>query len=353
MRHNELNEKIKDILCNHYGVFLSTSRLKTSKTNSLGFFGRTVHYHFILINGKQKFRIFAKVISKSDKPSCNTVYDTFTPTVSKEYYNLQILEKLISGNVTFIPQLIGLVNTQSYALLLLEHLEGYVNLSTMMSSFILPRRERITKIIKIGKYVLNELHVLQQNLSDVDSFSLEPECAILINKLSCIDSLSSRVKRNLSAKMVDHSGKLSLVRKGIIHADLGPRNIMIGHSDVIFLDWEAMQKNRFSLYDPCFFIISLLMRCVQGFISQPQLDHISRALFRHLIDLEKTETAMQEQFVRESVGFGKQLAQLHVLSAYERDLRARGLRFFLRQRRRQVQFLANMVNQDAQNDRIG
>lgn len=352
MQSDELADKIKDILCHHYGVSLSTSRLQISKTNLIGFSGRTVHYHLILTNGEQRFRTFGKVIPTGDKPSCNTVYGTFTPTVSTEYNNLQYLAKLTPEQEIFFPRLIELVNAQKYSLLLLEYLEGYSNLSTTLSSLILPRRERITQIIEIGKSVLNKLNALQGNFSDINYFSLEPECKALMDKLDRIYSLSSETKKNLSVSITERAGKLTRVRKGIIHGDLGPRNILIGRSDVVFLDWEAMQKNRFSLYDSCYFVISLLMRCVQVFISQSQLDHISMVLFRHMINLEKSEATMEEQFVRDGVWLGKYLAQFHVLSSYERQLREGGLHPFFRQRRRQIQFLVNMISRDAYDDKI-
>ena len=352
MPGDELTEKVKGALCHHYGIPSSTSRLQIKRTNLVSFFGRTVHYHLVLTSGEQRNRAFGKVIPKNDKPSCNSVYGTFTPTVLTEYENLQYLAKLIPENEIFIPRLIGLVNAQGYSLLLLEHLEEFSNLSTIMASSILPMRERITQIIKIGKSVLNKLSTLQGNFSNIGHSSLEPECKALMDKLDCICSLSSETRKNLSVNITERAEKLTRLRRGIIHSDLGPRNILIGRSGVVFLDWEAMQKNRFSLYDPCFFIVSLLMRCVQVFISQSQLDHISTVLFRHIIDLEKKSgVAMEEQSVRDSVWFGKQLAQLHVLSSYERDLGEGGLHPFIKQRRRQIQSLVNMVSRGVYNDK--
>ena len=223
-----------------------------------------------------------------------------------------------------------------------------------MSSMILPRRDRVRQIIKTGEAVLNKLNSWQGSFSDIKYFSLESECKALLDRLDRISSLSSQTKKRVSANLTERVGKLGRVRKGIIHGDLGSRNILIGRSNVVFLDWEAMQNNRFSLYDPCYFVVSLLMRCIQAFITQRQLAHVSMALFRHMTNLEqKLETIVEEESVQDSVWLGKHLAQLHVLSVYERDLRKGGLHSFLKQRRHQVEFLVNLINRDVYNDNIG
>jgi len=299
------------------------------------------------------YKAFAKVISVTSRPTCDSIYGTLTPTIIAEYSNLVHLNNTIHDKSDLFPRPIGLLHAPDYSLMLAEYMERYSSLSAVMLSFVLPRPQRTQEIVKVGISVLDKFGQLQKALFNPEYSSPDLECKLMLGKLSHSYSLSSQARSELASVIEQASARGSIrIRKGIIHGDLGPRNILIGQSGVVFLDWEAMQSNCMPLYDCCYFVITLVMRCVQLGIPPSQLNYISSALFRHVADLETQLDSCNKTdlFTRKDIWLGKCMALLQVLSAYERDAEGGGYYPLLRQRGRQIQYLQDVLGREMLDD---
>jgi hypothetical protein len=141
----------------------------------------------------------------------------------------------------------------------------------------------------------------------------------------------------------------TLARRGVVHGALGMRNIMMGRSNVSFIDWEFMEHEAISIYDPCYIATMVLMRGVRLFVPRSKLDRISDSLFEHIECMEErlTETK-NEAFIRDVLWFGKCLAMIDTLWAYEGSEGSR-LKALLGQQRRKIKYLAYRLEKEAKN----
>lgn len=331
--------EVKRILCRHWGVAEATSQLHVRRVNTLGLLGARSHYRFRVRCGHVRFEAFGKVAFPNERLECHSGYGRFPADLHREYANLVRLLS-IPGGVRISPTPIELVQTDTLSICLAESLEGYANLSHMLTAMVLRRAHAAARVVDLGKLVLSNLASWQRTCSRVADFPLEAEHTALRERVDETESLSRQSKDRLVASFRARTSCPTQARKGMIHGDLGLRNILVSRPNVAFVDWEALQTDRLSLYDSTYFVVSLLMRCIQIYLRQAELEFVSTSLFRHLADLEaSTEPCLDAASASHNIWLARRLAEVHLLSRYEQDLANGGVRSLMRRRRRQVNFL--------------
>lgn len=333
----ESASRVTEILSRHFGLDAADCRLRVKRSNLLGWRGKTTHCDLTLICDTAVQMAFGKVIPHRAKPVCHTAYGDFTADAGTEYANLCWLAEAVPDEKHFHPSVIGLVPAGEMSLLLLERLSGYRNLSSMLSSRLLPRPGRVPWLIELGGRVLARLAEFQAAYSESGVALPKAECAAIRRRLESVMSLPAAVRDRLLTEVEALEENLGPVRKGILHGDLGPRNIEIG-PEIAFLDWEAMRRDGLLLYDAAYFVVTFLTRCVQMCLSRSQLEHIAEELWCQL----PTTGRAGDGHTR----LAQLMALCHVLSAYERDSGGGGLRPILKQRRRQISFLVSQLSRE-------
>jgi hypothetical protein len=242
-------------------------------------------------------------------------------------------------------------------LLLLEYLEGYSSPLSLLSSLrLFPRRT--PGIIRLGKDIVDKVYDLQRqapvicrplSYNDTDAIPCQPMPISVFEQLKRIKCLSIETKKALHTRINAIVSNQTLVRRGVIHGQLGMRNIMVSRSNILFIDWEYMQSEGFCLFDPCYMATMLLMRGVQLFIPRSQLDMINEHLFKHIKTREDslTETA-NRKFIGDALWFAKCVCMIDTLYDYERG-ECSLLKSLLRQQRRKIKYLAYDLENDARN----
>jgi hypothetical protein len=335
------------LLCRHFDVPEAGSRLRVSTLNRTGFFGQRRHYRVVLNHGARRFEAFGKVVTPDDQVTCHSPYGAFTPTPQTEQNNLQFLARSCPA-MPELPQLIGVAKAQDGYVYLFELVKAAKNLSTLLTSFLFRRTGRVARIITLGHRVLDGIHAWQRRCSELQYRTLDPERVALRSTIVAARSLLPAVRERLTAFVDNELPALSAVRTGVIHADLGPRNILVAASRITFVDWEAMQRHCLASYDPCYAATVLTTRCVQLFLSEGELQHIHGALLARVTGLEADAApGASRESITIQVRLGFRLARAHLLKRYEWDLAQGGRWSGLRQRRRQMNWLIRLMSEDS------
>jgi len=332
---------IKEALCKHFNMPADRSDLTTCEKRFPSLGGDQLrHYCFMLKDSRERHRAFGKVAGY----------------IEWEYRVLQYLMKTVpKGQRHIIGPPIALLKDGSHSLLLLEYLEGYSNPFTILNSLrLFPNRA--LNITRMGKYMLDEIYGLQKHapaiyrpvsLEDTDATPGQPLPIGVFKQIESIKSISIETKAALHNRINAILQNQIMVRRGMVHGSLGMRNIMVSRSNIAFIDWEYMQYEGLSIYDPCYIATMLLMKGVQLFVPRSKLDMISNSLFKHIEYLEDrlTETK-NETFIHDGLWFGRCLAMIDTLWQYERRKGSR-LKAALARERRQIEYLAYRIEKDA------
>ncbi len=331
---------VKEALCKHFNMFGDRSHLTTHEKHFLGLGGHEIHYYcFTLKDSKLNHRAFGKVNENNER----------------EYRALQYLMKAIPEEQRHIGSPIALLRHGSRSVLLLEYLEGYSNPFAMLNLWrLFPNR--VLKITRIGRHMLDKIYGLQKHfqtvyspvsLEDTNSTPGQPRPIGVFKQIESVTSISIEAKRALHARLNAILQNQIMVRRGVVHGALGMRNIMMSRSNISFIDWEYMQYEGLCIYDPCYIATMLLMKGVRLFIPRSKLDIMCDSLFKHIEDLENQLTQTKgETSVHDGLWFGKCLAMIDTLWQYERTEGSR-LKASLAQERRQISYLAYRIEKDA------
>jgi len=343
----KLHERsIKETLCNHFNTPFATSHLTIRERSFPGLGGGQFrYYYFTLRNNATTHRAFGKVAGH----------------LEREYQALQHLVKTIPEEHRHIGHPIALLRDGDQALLLLEYLEGYSNSFTIRSSLrLLPNT--YLSITRMGKYILDNIYGLQKHwkttysplsVEDIESTPGQPSPIGVLKQIDTTKALSMETKAALRTRISALLQNQCMVRRGLVHATLGVRNVMFSDSSIAFIDWAYMQEEGLCIFDPCYITTMLLMKGVQLFVPQATLDKINNSLFEHIGQLENqtwqanNNMCMQDPtFIRDGLWFGKTLAMIDTLWQYEQG-ESSWLRASLTQRHRQLRYLTHRIETDA------
>jgi hypothetical protein len=332
---------VKEVLCEYFNMPSNRSRLTIREKRFLGLGGNRSHYyHFALTDRKVKRCAFGKT----------------TPD-EREYRALQYLMKAIPEEQRNTSRPIALLKNGSHSLLLLEYLAGYSTpLSISNSSCLLPNMA--LNIIRIGKRIANKIYELQTHshagygplsFEDTDELPGQPLPISVFRQLEGIQSISTETKAALRGRMDSIVNNQTAVRRGVVHGQMGLRNIMMSRANILFIDWEYMLYRGFCLYDPCYMATMLLMRSVQLFVRRSELDVISSSLFGHIKQLEEhVAEPGNKKFIQDGLWFAKCLAMIDTLWEYEKTECSR-LTAFVGGTHRKIRYLAYHIERDAKN----
>jgi hypothetical protein len=333
---------VKEVLCKHFNTQSDRAHLTIREKQFAGLGGPQVHYyHFTLADRNAKHRVFGKI----------------SPSNEREYRALQYLMKTVSEEQKDIARPIALLKNGTHSLLLLEYLDGYSDPFSIAHALrLIPNRT--LNVTKVGRAILEKIYGLQQqyhtiysplSTADTDEVPGQPRPIAVAKQLESIKSLSRETKALLQSRINAIVDKRIPIRRGVVHGQMGLRNIMIRRSHIAFIDWEYMQTEGLCIYDACYIVIMLLMRSVELLITRSELAKISDFLFEHIRYLEDRLTEPgKKQFVRDGLSFAKRLGMIDTLWQYETGRRS-GLKALLRQRERKIRYLAYAIEKDAEN----
>lgn len=333
---------VKEVLCKYFNTPSNRSHLAVQERRFLGLGGDQFrYYHFTLTDGKQTHRAFGKTTLWHDR----------------EYRALHYLTKTIPEPQRNTSRPIASLTHRGYSLLLLEYLEGYSSPLSILSSLrLFPNRA--LNIIRLGKEIVDKIYDLQKHSpviytplssADTDATPGQPAPISVFEQLRRIKSLSVETKKTLHTRISAVVRTQTLVRRGLVHGQLGMRNIMVRRSNILFIDWEYMQSGGFCLFDPCYMAVMLLMRAVQLLISRPKLDLINQCLFQHIRMREEGLAAKSnEKFIDDGLWFGKCLSMVDTLYEYETGESSQ-LKAVVGQKHRKIKYLACHIEKDAAN----
>ncbi len=333
---------VKEVLCSYFNMPSDTSHLAIQEKRFLGLGGPQFrYYYFTLTDGKRTCRAFGKTTLHHDR----------------EYRALQYLTKTVPEQYRNTSRPIASLRQAGNSLLLLEYLEGYSSALSMVNSLrLFPKRA--LNIIGLGKHIIDKIFDLQEHspviytplsLKDTDEIPCQPVPISIFEELRRIKSLSIETKEALRTRINALLSNQTLVRRGLIHGQLGMRNILVNHSNVLFIDWEYMQSAAFCLFDPCYMAIMLLMRAVQLLISSSKLDIINDDLFERIRVREESLAAeANRRFVNDALWFAKCLSMVDTLYEYETGESSR-LKAVVGQKHRKIRYLACHIEKDAAN----
>jgi hypothetical protein len=333
---------VKGVLCQYFNMSSDRSRLAIQERHFLGLGGHQFRYYrFTLTDGEQQRRAFGKTTLNHDR----------------EYRALQYLTKTIPDGQRNTSRPIASLTHGGYSLLLLEYLEGYSSPLSLLSSLHLFSNSAVN-IRQLGKDIVDKIYDLQKqspiiyrplSYKDTEEMPCQPMPISVFEQLKRIKCLSIETKKALHTRINAIVNNQTLVRRGVIHGQLGMRNIMVSRSNILFIDWEYMQSEGFCLFDPCYMASMLLMRGVQLFIPRSKLDMINEQLFKHIQTREDslTETA-NRKFIADALWFAKCVSMIDTLYDYERGECSR-LKALLRQQRRKIRYLAYDLENNAKN----
>jgi len=334
---------VKEALCRHFKMASDKSHLAASEKRFTGLGGGQIHYYlFTLEDGRVARQAFGKLGGPNER----------------EYQALQHLTQRIPEEQGLFCRPITLLKEGNRTLLLLEYLEGYVNAFTLRHSLrMFPNRA--SNITKLGKAILDRIYCLQKHFpiayrpisaTDTDATPGQPSPIGVLKQLEGIKSLSSETKSALGGRVSDILKNEIAVRRGVIHGQLGMRNIMVKGSNIAFIDWEYMEPEGLCLFDPCYIVTMILMRSIQFFVLRPNLDRISSSLFQHIENLEeRVADAQSKRSIHDGLWLAKCLALIDTLWSYERT-ESGPLKALLTQERRKIDYLAQCLEQIAMND---
>jgi hypothetical protein len=333
---------VKEALCKYFNMPSDRSQLTIEEKHFRGLGGPQIHYyHLTLRNGKVKRCAFAKT----------------TPNYDREYRALQYLMKTIPEERRDTSRPIAFLTNRGHSLLILEYLEGYSSpLSILNSLCLFPNRA--LNITKLGKAIVDKIYDLQKHFpadytplsfEDIDELPGQPLPISVFKQLESIESISTETKTVLRNRIRSIVNNRVAVRRGVVHGQMGLRNIMIRRSNILFIDWEYMQAGGLCLYDPCYLATMLLMRSVQLFVCRFELDVISDCLFNHIKYLEEeVADARNQKFIEHGLWFAKCVAMVDTLWAYE-AAECGWSKAFLGQLGRKIKYLAYHIEKDAVN----
>ncbi len=332
---------VKKAMCAYFGVRPEKSRLSIHEKNAFSKMENCRHYNFVLSNGKKAYRAFGKA----------------SPNSGREYNNLRYLSEKLGGNQIVVPKAIGLVKDREYSILVVEYLEGYSRLfSAAQSLSLLPHCAR--GMLKIGRDVLNAIYELQGRfettynplaVKDIEQTPNQPWPVSISQQLIDVKGISEEVKQKLNNRINGIAKGGVRVRRGVVHGDLGLRNVMMSRDGISFIDWDYMQYRGSSLFDPCYFVIMVLMRCIQMCLLRPKVDLIGRALFEHTRKLEEGSWPVENrEGIKDGLWFEKCRAMIDTLWWYEK-MEKNWATSVLKQRWRQISYLTNQIKEEARN----
>src|ERR1017187_9694168 len=335
---------VKEALCRHFNMPPDRSHLTTCEKHFIGLGGNQFHYYrFTLKDGHVKRQAFGKLGGAN----------------AREYQALQHLMENIPDERRHFCRPIALLKDGNRSMLLLEYLEGYSNALSMANSLrLFP--SRASNITRLATDILDKIYGLQQHFplnysplssEDADAIPGQPVPTGIFKQLEDIKSLSIETKAAVRDRINAILKNQIPVRRGVIHGQLGMRNIMLNRSCISFIDWEYMESNGLCLYDPCYIATMALMRGVQLVVSRSKLNQMSDALFQHIEGLEeRLADAEHKAHIRDSLWFAKCLAMIDTLWQYETTKGSR-LRALAVQERRKIDYLAFCIENDARKDK--
>ena len=330
---------VKDVLCKHFNVPLDESSLTVSEKRYLGLGGDQIHYYSLFLkHGNSARHAFGKI----------------APNNEREFRSLEYLMKSVSKEEVCICRPIGLLQNGCGSLLLLEYLEGYANPFTILHSFsLLPKV--VSSITRIGRDILDKMYRLQTHspttygplsLADIQETPGQPRPISVLTQLTQIQSLPLRKRESLATRINKVVKNGIMVRRGVVHGQMGMRNVMINGSNICFIDWEFMQYEGFCMFDPCYMVTMLLMRGVQLFIGLSELHKMAETLFGHIKRQEDNIADDKNRlFTYDSLWFASCLAMVDTLWQYENSENS-GVKALLGQRKRQIKFLASYIEKN-------
>jgi hypothetical protein len=184
---------------------------------------------------------------------------------------------------------------------------------------------------------------------DVRGFPNQPKPIGVYYQLDTVHALSDETKSQLRTRLRAIVINKTPVRRGVIHGDLGMRNIMENNSSVSIIDWGYMQTNGVSLIDPCFFVVMLLMKSIQLLVPWGRVTSSGDNLFRQIKLLEEGMVDSENtKFINDSIWYGKCLSLIDTLWWYEKD-NINYLKNIMKQRSRQVKYLTYLIDREAAN----
>ena len=266
--------------------------------------GYQSHYYlFSLTDGKEEHRAFGKIASNNEQ----------------EYRALKALMEAIPEPQRHFGRPIALLKQGHRSLLLLDYLEGCTSPFNVASSWrLLPNRS--LNITRTGKTIIQKIYDIQNHFEavnrpltpeDIEATPGQPTPTGVLNQLERVRSLSAETKAALHSRIGEIVKNKTMSRRGVVHGALGMRNIMISRSGVSFIDWEYMEKEALSIYDPCYIATMVLMRAVQLCVRGSDLDTICNSLFQHIERLEEELTETKHKvFIRDVLWLGKCLAEV-------------------------------------------
>ena len=337
---------VKEVLCRYFTMPSDRSHLAIQERRFLGLGGHQFrYYHFTLTDGEQQRCAFGKTTLNHDR----------------EYRALQYLTNTIPERQRNTSRPIASLKHRDYSLLLLEYLEGYSSPLSILSSLrLFPNRA--LNIIRLGKDIVDKIYDLQKHSpviyrplssKDTDETPGQPVPISIFKQLKRIKSLSIETKRALHTRISAIVANQTLVRRGVVHGQLGMRNIMVSRTSILFIDWEYMQSAGFCLFDPCYMATMLLMRSVQLFVPRSKLDMIKDRLFQHIKTREASLTENpNRKFIDDGLWFAKCVSMVDTLDEYERG-DCSPLKALLRQEHRKIKYLAYDLEKEARKGGAG
>ena len=334
--------EIKDALCRYYNLSMQHSSLTLRQRNILTLRGHNNHIVFVIEEGERRYRAFGKV-------STNT---------EREYRNLHYVVSIIPEAEMRLPRPIALLKTSNGLLLLQEYLEGYSHLfSANRLKYILPGRTAAFE--SMGKEVIDTIYRVEQRFpvtnlplsaDDAKGIPNQPKPVGVFYQLETIRSLPLETKKVIKSRINWILGSNTLVRRGVVHGDMGLRNVMICSDDISFIDWDFMQLDGFSLIDPCYFVTMLMMRSVQLCLPWSKVTSLGKALVQHVKLLEESiADSNTSRFIDRGIWYGMCLSMIDTLWWYEKQNSDLG-KAILKQRGRQLNFLAKYIEREAVNE---
>jgi hypothetical protein len=327
--------QIKEILSGYFNISSNGSRLAIYRKRGFRREDGRKHCNFVLTTDRTKFRVFGKLGSNSER----------------EYDNLNFLVAKIPREEMILPRPIAILKNKDESLILVEHLSGFSNLSwKIQAMYLFPGRMK--RIVKLGRAVLDRIYRLQKyfptNYSAVTGEDLagipnQPVPICFDEQLRSIGSIPATAKKRLSERVRQLVGGGVSVRRGLIHGDLGLRNIMAGGSGISFIDWDFMKLEDLALFDPCYFVTMLALRGIQLFVREAEVNAISGDLLNYVRHLEKeVKGGVSEESFSETIWFAQCISIVDTLWWYEK-MEPSPMGQILKQRRRQIRYLARAI----------
>lgn len=333
---------IKRDICSHFNLSEKKSSLTLRQKDNTALLGRNIYYDVSIQDGPVRRRVFGKLSRHA----------------RKEFQNLKYIQQRKWMSAIRIPRAIAVVEIVNGSLLLQEYLDGYSHiLENRRVKHYLPGR--IGVIENTGRSILEKIYRVQErfrvsyspvSLNDMAGLPNQPTVTGVVYQLDTVHSLSKDTKKRLGTKLNSIVINDVPVRRGLIHGDLGMRNIMERNFDISFIDWCYMQKEGISVIDPCFFVVMLLMRSIQLLVSWEKVNYLASSLFQQVKLLEETMDACpNSEFIDSGIWFIKCLCLIDTLWWYEKA-ENNGWKDLVRQRGRQIDYLVYLLEREAMNE---